>query len=224
MPGGATCAPHVPRRQDDGEVSERCRRFFCAANPAEQEPAGETLVYIEAKPNSPQTTAFRRIVSEAVERPPLGLVFDNKMEQTMAQSLSQQLADLSVRAKNAEDAIAAASREAHEKIEARKEEARNAATKATEKVKQEIESARDTATRNWSAVRAKIATDIDSLKAGVAHAKHEADVRHTEARADKLEWEARVAVDYAIASVEQARLAVLDAVSSRAQAEQAGAS
>jgi hypothetical protein len=146
------------------------------------------------------------------------------MEQNMAKPLSQQLTDLSVRAKNAEDAIAAASKEAHEKIEARKEEARAAAAKATEKVKEEIESARDTAVRNWTAVRAKIAADIESLKASATQAKHEADMRHAEGRADRLEWEARVAVDYAIASVEQARLAVLDAVSSRAQAEQARAS
>ncbi len=34
-----------------------------------------------------------------------------------------------------------------------------------------------------------------------------------------LDWEAGVAIDYAIASVEQAKLAVLDAVSSRAAAE-----
>jgi predicted nucleic acid-binding Zn-ribbon protein len=60
------------------------------------------------------------------------------MKQTMAKTLSQQLADLSVRAKNAEDAIAAASNEAHEKIERRKEEARSAAAKAAEKVKQEL--------------------------------------------------------------------------------------
>ena len=142
----------------------------------------------------------------------------------MAKLLSQQLADLSGRAKNAEDSIAAASKEAHDKIEARKAEARAAATKATERVKQEIESARDTAVRNWTAVRAKIAADIESLKASATQAKHEADMRHAEGRADRLEWEARVAVDYAIASVEQARLAVLDAVSSRAEAGQARAS
>jgi hypothetical protein len=146
------------------------------------------------------------------------------MEQNMANPLSQQLSALSVRAKNAEDAIAAASKEAHEKIEARKEEARTAAAKATEKVKREIESARDTGAKNWTAVRAKIAADMDSLKAGVGQAKQAADTRQAEGRADRLEWEARVAIDYAIASVEQARLAVLDAVSSRAKAEQAGAS
>jgi len=136
----------------------------------------------------------------------------------MAKRLSQQLADLSVRAKNAEDAVAAAEKEAHGKIEARKEQARAAATKATEKVNQEIKSIGDTAVRNWTAVRAKVAADMDSLKAGVARAKHDLDVRQAESHAERLEWEAGVAIDYAIASVEQAKLAVLDAVSSRAEA------
>jgi hypothetical protein len=141
----------------------------------------------------------------------------------MSTRLSQQLADLSVRAKNTEDAIASASKEAHDKIEARKEEARAAAAKATEKVKQEVQSARDTAAKNWSAVRAKIAADIDALKANVAQAKHDVDARHAESHAERLEWEARVSVDYAIAAIEQAKLAVLDAVSSRAKAEKAKA-
>jgi hypothetical protein len=139
----------------------------------------------------------------------------------MAKRLSQQLADLSVRAKNAEDAVAAAEKEAHGKIETRKEQARAAAAKATEKVNQEIKSVGDTAVRNWTAVRTKVAADIDSLKAGIARAKHDVDARHAESHAERLEWEAGVAVDYAIASIEQAKLAVLDAVSSRAEAERA---
>jgi hypothetical protein len=39
----------------------------------------------------------------------------------MAKRLSQQLADLSVCAKNAEDAVAAAEKEAHDKTESRKD-------------------------------------------------------------------------------------------------------
>ena len=142
----------------------------------------------------------------------------------MAKRLSQQLADLSVRAKNAEDVVAAADKEAHDKIESRKEQARAAAAKATEKVKQEIKSAGDTAVRNWTAVRTKIAADMDALKAGVAHAKHDLNERQAESHAERIEWEAGVAIDYAIASVEQAKLAVLDAVSSRVEAEKAKAS
>jgi hypothetical protein len=136
----------------------------------------------------------------------------------------EQLAELSVRAKHAEDALAAAKREAHDKVATRKEQARAAATAAAEKVNRDIQSAKDTATRNWSAVRAKITADINTLKAGVAQKKHDLDAKVAENHADRLESDAAFAFDYAIASVEQAEWAVLDAVDARAQALQAKAS
>jgi hypothetical protein len=68
-------------------------------------------------------------------------------------------------------------------------------------------------------VKAKIASDMTTLKANVAHAKHDLDVKHAENRAERLEWEAGFAIDYAIASVEQAKLAVLDAIDSRAEVD-----
>jgi hypothetical protein len=130
----------------------------------------------------------------------------------MTKRLSDQLADLSVRAKGAEQALDAAEKEADDKIVVRKEQAHAAATKAVEKVNQEAKSANDTANRNWSAVKANIADDMNRLKVNVAHAKHEHDVKRAENRADRLEWEAEFAIDYATAAVEQAKLAVLDAV------------
>jgi hypothetical protein len=139
----------------------------------------------------------------------------------MTKKLSEQLADLSVRAKSAEQALDAAEKEAHNKVVTRKEQAHAAATKAVEKVNQEVKSANDTATRNWASVKTKIADDISHLKANIAHVNHERDVKRAESRADRLEWEAGFAVDYAIASVEQARLAVLDAVDGRLAAEEA---
>jgi hypothetical protein len=142
----------------------------------------------------------------------------------MAKPLSEHLADLSVRAKHAEDALAAAQREAHDKVVARKEHARAAATAATEKVNSDIKSAENTATKNWNAVRAKVAADINTLKADVAHKKHDLDAKRAENYADRLEWEANVAIDYAIASVEQAEWAVLDAIVRRGEAQQARAS
>ena len=42
--------------------------------------------------------------------------------------------------------------------------------------------------------------------------------RRAEKYADGLEWEASLAVDYAIAAVDQAELAVLDAVAGRIEA------
>jgi len=128
----------------------------------------------------------------------------------MAKKLSEQLADLAVRAKHTEDATAAAEKEAHDKIVARKEQARAAATTAVEKVNQEIKTVNSNTARDWTA-----------LKADVAHAKHDRDVKRAQNRAEQLEWEAGFAIDYAIASVEQAGLAVLNAIDGRVQAEQA---
>src|ERR1700730_1823155 len=138
----------------------------------------------------------------------------------MAEPLSKQLAEMSVRAKSVEDSIAAAEKEARDKVEARREQAHAAATAATEKVNQQVKSFKATSSRNWNALQAKIAADIDTLKAGIAERKHERDVRRTENYAERLEWEAGFAIDYAVASIEQARLAVLDAIARRVQAEE----
>jgi hypothetical protein len=76
--------------------------------------------------------------------------------------------------------LAGAKKEAHDKVLARKEQARAAATAAAEKVNHDIQSAKDTATRNWNAVRAKVTADINTLKADVAHKKHDLDDRFHE--------------------------------------------
>ena len=136
--------------------------------------------------------------------------------------LSEQLADLSVRAKHAEDAVSAAQKEAHDKVMARREQARATATAAAEKVERNIKSAGDSvksagdaAAKKWTAFQTKISNDLQSIKEGIAQKKQDLDVRQAEKHADRLEWEAGLAVDYAIAAVEQAELAVLDAVAGR---------
>lgn len=138
----------------------------------------------------------------------------------MAERLSEQLAELSVRAKHAEDAVAAAKKEAQDKIEARREQAHAAAMAATEKVNKEVKSAKDNASRNWNAMEAKIAAD-EALKVRIAHRKREREAGHAEHTADRLEWEAGFAIDYAVASIEQAELAVLDAIAGRVEPEEA---
>jgi sulfite reductase alpha subunit-like flavoprotein len=139
----------------------------------------------------------------------------------MAKQLSEQLADLSVHAKKAEDTVAAARKETHDKIMTRWEQARADATAATQKVDRQIQSVGDSAAKDWNARKAKIAADMEALKAKVVRKKHELDARRAESEADRLEWDAGLAIDYAIASVDQARLAVLDAVAGRVQAEEA---
>lgn len=138
----------------------------------------------------------------------------------MAMPLSEQLSDLSIRAKNAEDAVAAARNEAHEKVMARREQSRAAVTAAIQKVDQDIKSAGGTAAGHWNALKAKLAADTESLKAAIEQRKYERGVKRAESHADLLEWEAACAVDYAIAAIEQAKLAVLDAIVGRVEVEE----
>jgi hypothetical protein len=135
--------------------------------------------------------------------------------------LSEQLADLSVRARNGENAVAAAQKEAQEKITVLREKAHAAAAAAVERVNQDLKSTGDNVARDWNVVKAKVASDVNALKANVAQAKHELDVKHAGMRADRLEWEANFAIDYAAAAIEQATMATLDAIGARAAAEKA---
>jgi hypothetical protein len=139
----------------------------------------------------------------------------------MAKQLSEQLADLSVHVKKAEDAEAAAKKETHDKIMSRWEQARADATATTDKVNQRIQSAGDSVAKDWNARKAKISADMEALKAKVVRKKHELDARRAESEADRLESDAGLAIDYAIASVDQARLAILDAVAGRIRADEA---
>jgi hypothetical protein len=84
-----------------------------------------------------------------------------------------------------------------------------------------VSAAKDKTSRDWTTLQAKLKADLDSLKAAVATKKHEIDADHAEKAAERLEWEAGVAIDYAIASVEQAKYAVLDAIVGRVEAEKA---
>ncbi len=135
--------------------------------------------------------------------------------------LSEQLANLSVRAKNAEDAAAAAQKEAHDKIVARVAQAQSAAEEAIKKVDQSVKSASDTTSAKWNGLKAKIAADVDDLKSKVAQRKHDSSVKRAANYAQLLDEDASYAIDYAIASIEQAKVAVLDAIVGHVEVEKA---
>ena len=136
------------------------------------------------------------------------------------QPLSKQLADLSVHAKHAEDALASAQKEAHDKVVARRDQTRAAATATIEKVDKQVKSIGDTAGQQWSSFQAKIAGDLNALKSALAQKRMERDVKRADSHAERLELQAAVAIDYANASIEQAELAVLDAIIGRMEADE----
>jgi hypothetical protein len=137
----------------------------------------------------------------------------------MAKQLSEQLADLSARAKSAEDAAAAAKKETHDKIVARREQVHSAAAAATDKVNQEIKSVKDASDTHWASLRAKVTADADYLKGKMREGKQKIEAKRAENYAEVMEGRATAAIDYAIASVEQAKLSVLDAIIARLDAD-----
>jgi phage shock protein A len=141
----------------------------------------------------------------------------------MVKRLSEQLSDLSVRAKNVETAVAAAQKEGYEKLVSRTAEARASATAAVDKVKQSVKAARDAGSTKWGAMEAKLGADMDALKTRVAEKKRAIDASIAEVDAEDAEGEASFAIDYAIAAIEQAKLAAFDAISARLDAEAAKA-
>jgi hypothetical protein len=141
------------------------------------------------------------------------------MEAKMLKRISDQLSDLSVRARNVENAAMAAQKEGHDKVVARTAEARASATAAVDKVKQSVKAAGAAGSTKWGAMEAKLGADMDALKMRAAEKKHAIDTKIAERDAENAENDASFAIDYAIASIEQARLAVLDAISARLDAE-----
>jgi len=136
----------------------------------------------------------------------------------MVKPLSEQLAELSVHAKKAEDDFAAAKKETHDRMVARREQLRTAATQSVEKLKQDMKSASTAVSNDFSAFQAKVAADGETLKANVKRWKKDMDAKRAENWADEMEWEASMSIDYAISAVEQAKLAAVDAAIARQEA------
>lgn len=135
--------------------------------------------------------------------------------------LDQQLADMSVCAKQAEDAFAAAREETHERVVARREQARTSAVAFADRVDKDLREVGDAVAGQWNALQAKVAADINRLKTVYEERKHDRSVERAVHHADRLETEASVAIDFALASIEDAKRAVLDAVAARIEAAEA---
>jgi hypothetical protein len=128
------------------------------------------------------------------------------------QSPYEHLADLSASAKRAEEAVVAARRESRDRVAVRREQARVSAAELADRVDRELSTTSDTITTQWHSLQAKVAADIDRLRNDHLDRQRNGNVKRAADRAARLESDACVAIDYALASIEEAKLAVLDAV------------
>jgi hypothetical protein len=104
---------------------------------------------------------------------------------------------------------------------ARREQARASAAALADQVDKDIQAVGDSIAGQWNALQAKVAADISRLKATQEERQHERSVDRADRRAARLESEAHVAIDFARASIEDAKRAVLDAVVANLEAREA---
>jgi len=130
----------------------------------------------------------------------------------MMKPLDELLADLSLRARKAEEAISAARKETSDGVTLRREAFRAAAAAAADRVDRDLRSAGTKLEGDWAALRDKVAADIGRLKSTFAGRQVELDAARLADRVVRRELEACIAIDFAFAAIENAKLAVLDAV------------
>jgi hypothetical protein len=135
-------------------------------------------------------------------------------------ALSDDLTRLAARARGVEEHAVAARTKAKADLEQDIADSRASAEAQADKLRQEAEARKGKLSvwwhdlqRTWDEHLAKIRDDIDSKRA-------EHDVDRAQRRAEKAEDDARFAVAFAYAAIEEADYAVLDATLARMEADE----
>jgi len=138
-------------------------------------------------------------------------------------ALSDQLTELTARAKQAEDRAAAAQSKAKADLQADVKTARASAQAQAQKLRESADADKDKLSvwwhdlqRSWNEHVAKIREDIDSKRA-------EHDVDRARRIADNREDDAAFAIEFAYAAIEEAEYSVLDAALARTEADEMSA-
>jgi hypothetical protein len=133
--------------------------------------------------------------------------------------VSEQLSDLSVRAKKAEDAAAAAKKEGAEKAQQREDEIKAAAAQRKADAQQKAAEAKDSVAAAWTDITTKVESDVDDIRTRIDVKKYEHDRNKAAKKADDAEENAVRAISFALDSIDYAEIAVLDAMAARATAD-----
>ena len=128
------------------------------------------------------------------------------------QDNSELFTQLAASARQASDAIEAARKETRDRVIARRDQARAAAATAMDRVTQDLQAVGRKSDGSWDALQAKIQSDVARLRSKAQEKKAELSANLASVRAQELADEANVAIDYAIASIEDAKRATLDAL------------
>lgn len=134
------------------------------------------------------------------------------------QPLPSNLKELAELARRIDEDAEAVRTDAREKLDARREKIRTNLGERMDRLESNLEKAQNQTSADWTAFREKIKSDRERFKAKLGERKEAYKAFFAESNAEDRELGAAIAIDYAIATIQQARLAVLDAVSARAEA------
>src|SRR5690349_19312121 len=131
-------------------------------------------------------------------------------------SLSEQLADLSARAKKAEDDAAAARKEARSEVQKRVDKLDANAAARSAQVSADATQSKDTVEGQWADLQTATKQRVAEIRADIDARKAEQDAKRAERKAERAEDSAAAAIAFAYDAVDYAEAAVLDAVILRA--------
>jgi phage shock protein A len=146
---------------------------------------------------------------------------------TTMKALSEQLSDLSVRAKQTEDAIEATrekNRETREKnrakLDARRDELKKSIAAERTKAKKRASARVDTAHAQWNDARNSVEQRFAKLKSNAEERHAERNAKHAEKHAERAEEDAADAVEFALYVLDEAEYALIDAAIARSEADE----
>jgi hypothetical protein len=135
--------------------------------------------------------------------------------------LSEQLKDLSIHAKKAEDDAAAARTEQRAAIQARVDKLHADTTARVAQVDAAAASTKDAVVGQWTTMQQQVKANNDRIRADISASKAEHDAARAERKAVRAENNAEAAIAFAFDSIDYAETAVLDAVIARSDADTA---
>ena len=138
-------------------------------------------------------------------------------------ALSDMLSELAQRAREAEDRARAASAEAKDKVRQRADEASDSARQKADELKQRSNTARKEASDRWGEVHRNWAKHVDQVQAKFAETKAKQDRAWSQMDADLAADDARDACAFAVAAVDEAESATLDAILAQMEADEVSA-
>ncbi|MGH3461048.1 MAG: hypothetical protein ACRDP9_06185 [Kribbellaceae bacterium] len=138
---------------------------------------------------------------------------------TQHTNFSTRLDDLQKRVVTARSAVQTAATESDAQLKERIDRAQADLDQSVKNARQEVSQAADSARAKWAQLKADAAAKMSDVKANLDKRTRQMDAKAAANDADWAEADAAEALDFADWAVENAQLAILDAIHARAHAD-----